>query len=86
MPDTKIGFYIKELCELVKICSLDQFIELYNRTFPEETPLAARGFLGNLKEQNLKGEFLDRIGLYEKEEIKRICNAADQILSRRKQS
>jgi len=81
--DRRLDFYIQELYELVKILSLDQFVELYNRTFLEERPLTIKDFSGNLNEQQEKLEFINMISSLEKEEIKRAYNLANQILTRR---
>lgn len=69
---------------MVKIFSLDQFIELCNRTFREEVRLTPEDFLGDLKEQDEKVEFINSISAFDKEELKRIYNVANQILTRRK--
>ena len=39
---------------MMKVFSLDQFVELYNRTFRNERPLTVKDFSGNLKEQEEK--------------------------------
>jgi hypothetical protein len=84
MIDRRLDFYIRELYEMVKVFSLDQFVELYNRTFRDERPLTVKDFSGNLKEQEEKLEYINQISSLEKEEIKRIHNVANQILTRRK--
>ena len=81
MTDRRLDFYIREIYEIVKVFSLDQFIELWNGSFPEERPLSTKDFSGNLKEQDEKAEYISQIGSFEKEEIKRIYNVANQILS-----
>jgi hypothetical protein len=81
--DRRLDFYIQELYELVKILSLDQFVELHNRTFHEEQPLTIKDFSLNLKEQEEKLEFISQISSFEREELKRIYNLANQILTRR---
>lgn len=77
-------FYIRELYEMLKTFSLEQFIELYNRTFRAEERLSPQDFSGRLDEQKEKSEFIDSISSFEKEEIRRIYNVANQILTRRK--
>ena len=77
-------FYIRELYGMLKALSLEQFVELYNRTFREEARLSAQDFSGDLNEQEEKNEFIDSISSFEKEEIRRIYNVANQILTRKK--
>ena len=84
MNDRRLDFYIRELYEMVRLLSLDQFVELYNRSFREERPLATKDFSGNLNEDQEKTDFIGSISSLEKEAIKRIYNVANQILSRRK--
>jgi hypothetical protein len=85
MTDRRLDFYIRDLYEMLKLFSLDQFIELYNRTFRRERPLNLKDFTSNLSEQQEKTEFINSISSFEieKEEIKRIFNVANQILTRK---
>jgi len=84
MNDRRIDFYIRELYEMLKVFSVDQFVELYNRTFRNERPLTVKDFSGNLKEREEKIEYINQISSFEKDEIKRIYNVANQILTRKK--
>ncbi len=77
-------FYIRELYGMLKTFSLEQFVELYNRTFRGEAPLSAQDFSGDLNEQEEKNEFIDSISSFENEEIRRIYNVANQIVTRKK--
>jgi hypothetical protein len=77
-------FYIRELYEMVKTFSREQFVELYNRTFRGEERLVAADFSDRLNEEQEKDEFIDSISSFEKEEIRRIYNVANQILTRKK--
>ncbi len=83
MVDRSLDWYIREVYEMVKVFSLDQFVELHNRSFLDERPLSTKDFSGNLKEQDEKAEYISQIGFFDKEEIKRIYNVANQILSRK---
>ena len=83
MNDRRLDFYIRELYELAKTLKPDQFIELYNRTFPEERPISIKDFSGLLNEQGLRTEFISRISDFEKMELKRIYDLANHIRSRR---
>ena len=84
MTDMRPDSYIRELYEMLKTFSLDQFVELYNRTFRGEKPLAAKTLSGRLDEEQEKDEFISSISSFEKEEIRRIYNVANQILTRKK--
>jgi hypothetical protein len=83
MTDRRPDFYIRELYEMLKLFSLEQFIELYNSTFRGERPLNLRDFTSSLHEQQEKTAFIDSISSFEKEEIKRVFNVANQILTRK---
>ncbi len=84
MTDMKPEFYIRELYEMVKTFSIEQFVELYNRTFRGEERLTPSDFSGNLDEDQEKDEFIDAISSFEEEEVKRIYNVANQIMTRKK--
>ena len=68
---------------MLKSFSLEQFVELYNRTFRGEERFSAQDFSGNLNEHDEKNEFIDSISSFEKEEIRRIYNVANQIMTRK---
>jgi hypothetical protein len=84
MTDRRLDFYIRELYEMLKLFSSDQFVELYNRTFAEERPISTKDLSIDLNEQETRTEFLNRISGCEKAELKRAYDLANHIRTRRK--
>ncbi len=84
MNDRRLDFYIREIYEMLKLFSSEQFVELYNRSFSEERPISTKDFLASLNEQDVRTEFLNRISDFEKTELKRIYGLANHIRSKRR--
>jgi hypothetical protein len=84
MNDRRLDFYIREIYEILNLFSSEQFAELYNRSFPEERPISTKDFSGSLNEQDVRTEFLNRLGGFEKPELKRIYDLANHIGSKRR--
>ena len=69
---------------MLKLFSLDQFVELHNRSFRGELQIIKQDFAGDSNEREEKAEFINFISSFEKEDVKRIYNLANQILTRRR--
>jgi hypothetical protein len=80
--DKSLDSYLTELYELLMTCSRDQFAELHNRTFRDAAHLDATELPEGSGMKEMKLEYFSEISLYEKEELARIYNVAEQIVSR----
>jgi hypothetical protein len=81
MPDRSVDTYLTEIYELVMKCSLKQFVELYGRTFRGAVQLDASAMSDRSKMKEAKLEYFSEISLCEKEELARIFNVVEQIVS-----
>ena len=82
--DRRLDYYIQEIYEMIKVFSVDNLVEFYNRTFLEEKPISVKDIPNKLSEKDLRTEHLGRIGDFEKDELIKSYNFANHTQSRRK--
>jgi hypothetical protein len=82
MPEGNVDSYLTDLYEFLMKCSAEQFVELYRRTLGDAIHLDASALADNARMKEAKLEYFSEISLYEKDELGRIMNVAEQIVSR----